>query len=118
MDKGERRRAMTFPASPYIYETEYGTPRITGTRVGLASIVVCHNAGESPEQIVENFPTVTLAQAYGAIAYYLENKQLIDDHLAEVDREFKELVKPLNEQDPELYARLAAARRRLNLKSA
>ena len=30
--------------------------------------------GESPETILQSFPTLTLAQVYGAIAYYLETR--------------------------------------------
>ena len=70
---------MAFPASPYI-DQENGALRIAGTRAGLSSIIAGFQAGESPEKIAQEFPTVTLAQVYGAIAYYLENKKLIDDY--------------------------------------
>src|SRR5262245_35081285 len=78
---------MKFPESPYISQ-EDGALRIAGTRVGLSSVVAGFREGESPEKIAQEFPTVTLAQAYGAIAYYLENKKLVDDFIAEVDRKF------------------------------
>jgi hypothetical protein len=68
---------------------------------------------EHPNRVVESFPTVTLAQAYGAIAYYLDNKKLIDDYIAEIDREFERLVPPLSRSNPELFARLQAARAKL-----
>ena len=100
---------MTFPVSPYIEMCD-GAVRIPGTRVSLDSIVACFQQGESPEQIADSFPTVTLAQVYGAIAYYLENQKLIVDHIAEVEREFERLVPPLSESNPELFARLMAAR--------
>ena len=53
---------------------------------------------------------------YGAIAYYLENRKLVDDFFAEVDREFERRVRPLGETNPELFARLEAARQQLNSK--
>src|SRR5215469_5482137 len=102
---------MALPASHYV-DGEDGACRIAGTRVGLDCIIHEHKAGRSPEQIVESFPTVTLAQAYGAIAYYLENEQLIDGFFAEVYRKFEQRVRPLSETNPELFARLEAARRR------
>lgn len=70
---------MAFPASPYVAQSD-GALRIVGTRVGLDSVVTHFQEGRSPEEIVHSFPTVTLAQVYGAIAYYLENQKLIDDH--------------------------------------
>ena len=103
---------MKFPASPYIDEVD-GALRIAGTRVSLSSVVVGFQAGESPEQIVEAFPTVTRAQAYGAIAYYLGNQKLIDDYMVEVEREFERLVPPLSKSNPELFARLQAAREKM-----
>ena len=108
---------MALPESPYIDQAD-GACRIAGTRVGLDCIIHEYQAGRSPEQIVESFPTVTLAQVYGAIGYYLENKQVIDDFFAEVYRKFEERVRPLSETDPELFARLEAARQQLGSKRA
>jgi uncharacterized protein (DUF433 family) len=103
-----------FPVSPYIDNWD-GALRIAGTRVSLDSVVVCFRDGESPEEIVESFPTLTRAKVYGAIAYYLENEQLIDEYLAEVHRDFLKLVRPLSETNPELLARLLEARRQMTL---
>ena len=71
----------------------------------------------SPEKIAKEFPTVTLAQVCGAIAYYLENRQLIDDDMAESQREHEEIPPP-SQTNPELYARLEAARRQMGSKRA
>src|SRR5690242_9241187 len=91
---------MRFPESHYISQ-EDGALRIAGTRVGLDTIVVRYHEGHTPERIAQSFPTVTLAQAYGAVAYYLENKELIDEFIAEVDREFFSTVRPLSETRPD-----------------
>ena len=106
---------MAFPVSPYI-DQEDGALRIAGTRVGLSSIVAGFREGESPDRIAIEFPTVTVAQVYGAIAYYLENRKLVDDCLAEVDREFERRVRPLSDTNPELFARLESARQQLSSK--
>jgi uncharacterized protein (DUF433 family) len=105
---------MKFPESPYLDEEE-GALRIKGTRVGIEPIVVHFQEGESPEKIAHGFPTVSLAQVYGAIAYYLDNKQLIDNDMAESQREL-EKIPPLSESNPELFARLEAARRQIGSK--
>jgi uncharacterized protein (DUF433 family) len=106
---------VAFPVSPYINQ-EQRTLRVAGTRVSLSSVVAGFRGGESPEQIVEAFPTLTLAQVYGAIAYYLENQKLIDDYIDEVRREFEQLVPPLSQSNPELFARLEEARRQMGSK--
>ena len=55
--------------------------RIGSSRVSLDSVVYSWQQGDSPETIVENFPTLTLEEVYGAIAFYLANQDLIDDYL-------------------------------------
>ena len=108
---------MAFPTSSYIDQQD-GALRIVGTRVSLSSVVIRFQEGHSPERIIQSFPTLTLAQVYGAIAYYLDNKKLIDDYFAEVDREFEQLVPPLSQSNPELFARLQAAREKMSSKRA
>jgi len=106
---------MTLPESPYIDQAD-GACRIARTRVGLHTIVAHFQEGRSPEQIVESFPKVTVAQTYGAIVYYLENKELIDAYIAQVEREFERRVRPLSEQNPAVFAGLEEARRQMTLK--
>lgn len=106
---------MAFPASPYVEESD-GALRIAGTRVGLDSVVTHFQEGRSPEELVHSFPTVTLAQVYGTIAYYLENQKLTDDHFAEIDRNFRRAVRPLSDTSPGLFACLEEARRHMRSK--
>jgi uncharacterized protein (DUF433 family) len=103
---------MAYPASPYIDERD-GALRIAGTRVSLASVVIGFQEGESPEQIVKSFPTLTLAQVDGAIAYYLENEKMINEYVSEIQREFESSVPPLSQSNPKLFARLQAAREKM-----
>ena len=51
--------------------------------MSLSSVVIHFQEGHSPEEIIQSFPTLTLAQAYGAIACYLDNQKLISDYIAE-----------------------------------
>lgn len=106
---------MAFPSSSCI-DQRNGALRIAGTRVSLSSVIAGFREGESPEQIVQSFPTLTLAQVYGAIAYYLDNQKLVDEYFAEVNRNFERLVPPLSESNPELFARLQAAREKMTSK--
>src|SRR5207248_1470518 len=53
-------------------EERNGGYYLVGTRISLDSIVQCFNDGLSPETILSEFETLTLAQVFGAIAFYLE----------------------------------------------
>ena len=44
---------------------------LAGSRVSLASIVYEYRDGAAPETIRQNFPTLSLEQIHGAIAFYL-----------------------------------------------
>ena len=103
---------MAYPASPYIEERNGGL-YVAGTGVSLDSVVIRFQQGASPDKIVQSFPTLRLAQAYGAIAYYLENEKTVNDYIAEGERELERSAVPLSQANPDLFARLESARRQM-----
>ncbi|WP_293074362.1 DUF433 domain-containing protein [Moorena sp. SIO4A5] len=79
---------------------------IAGTRISLDSVVYTFRNGLSPESIVQSFPLLTLEQVYGAIAFYLANREQIDTYLALEEEEFNAMAQPLQTTDPSLYNKL------------
>jgi uncharacterized protein (DUF433 family) len=55
--------------------------RLKGTRMSIDTIVEEFNKGAAPQEIVENYPSLTLAQVYAAITYYLHNKAEVDEYI-------------------------------------
>lgn len=56
-----------------------GKARIAGHRVRVLDIVAWHEKrGYSPDEIVDLFPGITLADVYAALAYYFDNRQEIE----------------------------------------
>jgi len=53
--------------------------RVRETRVSLDSVLV---AGATPEEIVQQYDAISLADVYALIGYYLENQPAIDSYLA------------------------------------
>jgi uncharacterized protein (DUF433 family) len=101
---------VAYPVSPYIEERNGGL-YVAGTGVSLDSVVIRFQEGASPDKIAQSFPTLRLSQVYGAIAYYIENEKTINDYIAEGERELEHSTIPLSRTNPELFARLEAARR-------
>jgi uncharacterized protein (DUF433 family) len=97
-------------ATEYVEQRD-GGQWVTGTRVSLDSLVYAFLRGESPEGIVESYPSVSLEQVFGAIAYYLANREAVDAYLSEGEAEFARLRDDARRRDPALYAKLDAARR-------
>src|SRR5687767_11786914 len=60
-----------------------GVIRVGGTRVRLDTVIYAFNQGYTAEEIVSQYPVLTLADVYGVIAYYLNNRTIIDDYLRE-----------------------------------
>ncbi len=63
--------------------TLQGTWRLAGTRVSLDSVISAFWSGATPEEICQDFPTLSLAQVYGCIAYYLTHREQVDPYLQE-----------------------------------
>lgn len=61
---------------------QHGVVRVAGTRVTLEVIVHAFDAGASPEEIVESFPTLTLSDVYATITYLLRHRSEVDAYLA------------------------------------
>lgn len=60
---------------------ENGVIRVTGSRVTLDSIVQQFKQGASPEQIQEDYPSLTLGTIYAVIAYYLQHTASVEEYL-------------------------------------
>ncbi len=83
---------------------------VAGTRISLDSVVYCFNEGKSPEAIREDFPLLSRAQIYGAIAFYLDHQVEIDEYLVRAEREFEGGAIPLRQANPELWEKLKRVR--------
>ena len=56
--------------------------RIKGTRVGIETVLYDYiYKNKSAEQIAESYPSLTLAQVYATILYYLNNREKVEDYL-------------------------------------
>ncbi|HEX8070280.1 MAG TPA: DUF433 domain-containing protein [Pyrinomonadaceae bacterium] len=96
----------------YVEQSE-GAYRIAGTRVSLDSVVHAFLRGETAEAVAQSFPLLTLEQVYGAIAFYLANRDAIDAYLTERQADYEAQRQAARYADPMFYQKLAAARRKL-----
>ena len=60
-----------------------GEPMIRGTALTVRAIVERTRLGQSPEQIAQIFPVLTLAQVYDALSYYHEHPEEIEQYIRE-----------------------------------
>jgi uncharacterized protein (DUF433 family) len=76
--------ALTFEAvSVPLSMDSTGTVRVHGTRLTLDTVLGAYERGDTPQEIVEGFPSLSLADVHAIIAYYLRNREAVDAYLEE-----------------------------------
>jgi len=84
--------SLTFnPLTIPLHTDSHGTVRVGGTRVTLQSLLASFLDGATPEQIVQDFDTLKLADVYTVIAYYLANRAAVDAYLQEERKQGEEV---------------------------
>ena len=85
---------------------------VAGSRVSLASIIYEYRDGAAPETIRQNFPTLSLEQIHGAIAFYLGHQHEAETYLSDLEKKWDELERGAKPASPELQQRIEEARKR------
>lgn len=67
--------------SPPLTTDADGVIRVGGTRVSFDSVVFAFLDGSTPEEIAQQYPTLNLADVYGAVAYYLNHREEVGVYL-------------------------------------
>ena len=84
----------------------------------LSDLVAARARGETPERMREQFPSLPLAQVYGALVYYLEHQPELDARFMEERRTLDALRTANRAAHAEVFdalrARFEAERQRLS----
>lgn len=81
----------TLPTNEYV-EVREGGYYVPHTRIGLDALIHAFRRGDSPEEILQAFPSIgSLAKVYGAITFVLENPQAIETYLSDQERLWQKL---------------------------
>lgn len=99
-------------------EMRNGAYYVAGSRVSLASIIYEYRDGAAAETIRQNFPTLSLEQIHGAIAFYLGHQEEAEAYLRNLEKKWEDLERTAKPADPELQRRIEEARKRLLAKQA
>jgi len=94
--------------SAYVELLPNGAWRIKGTRVSLDSIVHAYWDGRLSESIAADFPSLTLEQIHGAIAFYLGNQEKIDTYLESQDGRWRDFQKESEKRHGPLLKKIRA----------
>ncbi len=76
------------------------------TRVPVGVVVAAWKRGDAPERIVEQFPSLSLADVNGVITYYLDHRREMEAHFARLLDEYEHAQRAARDADPVFYADL------------
>ncbi|HET6575554.1 MAG TPA: DUF433 domain-containing protein [Fimbriiglobus sp.] len=102
------------PETPPLRIDESGAVRVGNSRVQLVLVVEAFQDGATPEEIVLQYPALSLADVYAVIAFYLRHKTEVEDYVTEYNRQADEVrarIEARQKDLPDIRARLLARRR-------
>jgi len=83
MESWAKDRGYVYPHIRKVEGMCGGRPCIDGTRVRVLDIVFLQKEGYHPEQMLEQYSDLNLAQVHAALTYYRDNPEEIDAYIAE-----------------------------------
>ena len=82
--------------------------RVRGHRIGIDDVLSYYLEGYSADEIVAQFPTLSIEQVYVTITYYLQHRAEIDAYLAKLAARREQRYEAWAANPPPLVQRLRA----------
>lgn len=81
-----------------------GAAMIEQTRIPLETVITAFKHGDSPEQIVDSFDALTLAQVYAVIAYFLNHRDSVEDYIRRRAGSAAHVQQEIADNRPEMFS--------------
>lgn len=95
--------SMVFAAeAPPFREDEKGGLRVGKSRVLVELVIRAFKDGATPEAIVQRYPTATLTDIYGVLAYYLRHRSEMEAYLMTRERQAQEVQERIEGQQRDI----------------
>lgn len=95
-------------AADYVTTDEHGVMRVGQTRVMFDSVLASFYEGCSAETIKQQYPALSLEEIYGAIAFYLGHRDIVDSYLVRQDEIWRQKREAAERSASPVVARLRA----------
>jgi uncharacterized protein (DUF433 family) len=85
-------QATTYPHIEKTADVRGGKPCIAGTRIAVVDIVLAHEQGLKPAELVSYFSSrpLELAEIHAAVAYHYDHPEELEQHLRDSERAVQE----------------------------
>lgn len=86
--------------------------RIKGHRIGIQDVIKYYLSGYSPEEILEELPSLNLEKIYAVITYYWRNRTQIDEYMFRLEQSQEQHYQEWLQKEPsEAILRLRSFRK-------
>ena len=85
-----------------------GGARIRGTRIPVERIINAYLAGDTPEQIVDDYDTLLLADVYRLLGFYMDHRTEVDAYIREQGEAADRLQARIESAQPSRRAEMLA----------
>lgn len=75
-------RPAALDPAPLVFADDGSVIRIAGGRLTLDTVVWAFKRGATAEEIVQDYPPISLPDVYAVIAYYLQHRSEVEEYLA------------------------------------
>ena len=82
--------ALTTEPIPLVADAD-GVMRVRGTRVTMETILAAFDEGATAEEIAQQYTSISLADAYQVIGYYLRHSSELEPYLARRRQDIDEI---------------------------
>jgi uncharacterized protein (DUF433 family) len=77
--------------------------RLGNTRVTLDTVITAFRQGDSPEQIIDSFDVLALADVYAVIAYYLNHREEVEVYLRQQEAAADQVRREIEAHRPDMF---------------
>src|SRR5438874_12355847 len=84
--------------APPLRVDDTGTIRVGSSRISLDFVIEAFRLGHSPENIADEYPSMTLPEVYATIAYYLRHRAELDPYIEEGRKRVEELTRQIESE--------------------
>jgi uncharacterized protein (DUF433 family) len=88
--------------SPPLHEDSTGAIRVGNSRVLLETVIRAFQDGAAPESIVHRYSSLSLADTYNVIGYYLRHQDTVETYLHQREQLAESVQQKLSSIQPNL----------------
>ena len=86
--------------TPPLKQHADGSIRVGNSRITMETLLAFYKQGETAEELARDFDTVSLAEIYSVIAYYLRHKDEVEAYLHEREVLAKRIRAEIEDRQP------------------